>query len=144
MIDRVSHSSEKERNVVWIWQEQLSALGFRQKSRRYWQCRHRYGLDGDDHISAFLWCEDKLPGSPRRSPIVCYEWCEFHVTLEVAGHNLHFYYHELHDGRWFSAGRTSHQEIERLGACPLELSALADQTAGELVTQWGAEFSPRQ
>ena len=89
-----------------LWRENFHQLGFRRKSKRYWQCRDFHGLPNDAHLSVFL----DWPGD-RNEPI---EFFEFHVSFEVGLHNIHFYFHEIDFSKWELGGHTSRAEIELL------------------------------
>ena len=122
------HTSKEERTVL-IWTDELRQLGFRQKSDRYWHCAGGYGLDDQSHLSVFLWtCHARLS-----QQVACFQICEFHVTFERAGHNLHFYYHELRDNEWTAGGHTSTREITTLGLETGILLTAADEIANQFV-----------
>ena len=118
----------------------MKQLGFRQKSDRLWISEKCPGLKANDHVSLFLWtCYRSSRGQP-----IAFELCEFHVTLSVAGHNLHFYFHEVHENHWSPGGYTSSAEIRRLDHSPAELIAEADRIAAEFVALLRGHLEPRK
>ena len=126
--------------MVWIWSFELQRLGFQKKSRRYWQCKNRYGLEPDDYLSAFLWTEQK--GNAGRPSL--YELTEFHVTFQRAGHRLHFYYHETREWQWTAGGYTSARELRRLRCDPCALRDAADKIAEAFIAAAGGVLAPRR
>jgi hypothetical protein len=112
--------------AMWIYEHQFRALGFRRKSSGYWSCFHRFGLQGEEHLSVFARTE--------LGPIV--EVTEFHVTIPV-GENVHFYYHETTNGNFSPDGHTSSAELQRLGFDVSALRARADEIAGRFADRLG-------
>lgn len=121
-----------------LWTSDLRRLGFREKGHRYWQCDRGYGLPNDAHLSLFLWTHARA--SPRHS---CYEFAEFHVTFEVAGHNVHFYYHEVDENRWAAEGHTSRSECDLLGIDVDALRSIADAIAARVVERFSGVLESR-
>lgn len=124
---------------MWLWQPELTRLGFRRRGDRYWQCERAFGLDGRDHLSVWSWSEQALP-----SGRFLVELTEFHVTFYRGGEHLHFYYHELQDNHWQPAGHTSANEIRRLGLDPVEVRHSADAVAAGLVAALAGVLLPRE
>jgi hypothetical protein len=117
---------------MWLWADEMRALGFRRRAERFWRCERRYGLAGPDHLSVFPWGEVRLPGGRR-----LVELTEFHVTYFLAGERLHFYYHEHGPGEWRPGGHTSVGEIARAGGDAEALRGRADATAASLAAALG-------
>lgn len=124
---------------MWIWSEQLKAMGFSRKSDRYWQCKNRYGLDDNEHLSLFPWSEAPLHGSDQ----ILVEMDTFHVTMLLGIDHVHFYYHERQENEWQPGGYTSPGEIRAHGANPRSLRARADAIAKCLVEALMGSFVPR-
>jgi len=122
-------ADKKEERTVLLWTNDLKRLGFRHRTDRYWRCDRGYGLDASTHVSLFLWTTH----AQLTARTACYEVAEFHVTFEVPGHNLHFYYHEARASEWVAAGHTSTAEVSRLGFDVTELRRIADAIAQRLV-----------
>src|SRR5262245_21291035 len=99
---------------MWLWAIELTELGFRRKSDRYWQCERRFGLPPEAHLSLFSWSEQSLPGDSR-SPRFLVELTEFHVTFVLRHDRLHFYYHEHLENNWKPGGHTAARHLHRLG-----------------------------
>lgn len=119
-----------------FWNNALKRLGFRQKSKRYWQCNKGYGLCHHSHISLFVGNVQN-----EKSPAATYyEVMEFHITFEAVGHNLHFYYHEQTPEIWSPGGHTSTPEVERLGLNVAELQERAHDIARALVSRFRGEL----
>jgi hypothetical protein len=129
---------------VWLWDFQLHELGFRRKSEGYWQCEGRYGLPGHAHLSVFACAEHDAPGGGKSKLVRLVGFSAFHVTFEVGGERLHFYYHERLENEWDPGGRTSAAEISRLGVVPRELRRQADAMAAALVEALGGTYHPRK
>lgn len=117
-----------EESEMWLWICELKQLGFKQKSKRYFQCKRGHGLEIDSHISMFLWTRNG-----KGKNVTCYEVTEFHITIKRGGHNLHFYYHESAANEWQRGGHTSTNEIARLGYCAATLREHADLIARKFV-----------
>src|SRR5262249_15427319 len=123
---------------MWLWESQLHELGFRRKANRYWRCERRYGLPEEAHLSLFSWGEQAIPaGGPGRRPRFLVELTEFHVTFELGGEHLHFYYHERAENEWEPGGNTSHAELRRLGLAPAALRQQADVIAAAFINALG-------
>lgn len=122
-----------------IWTDDLKRLGFRRKSEHHWRCDRGYGLDSESHISAFLWEVHDQAGESAE----CHEFAEFHVTIEVPGHNLHFYCHEVSCNEWAPAGHTSTAELACLGLDVDDLRELSDEISEGLVAVIGGEWCER-
>ena len=122
-----------KRKAVILWSDDLKRLGFRPKGSRYWCCQRGYGLDSATHLSLFV-CTTHVRVS---ADVACFDIAEFHVTFEVPGHNLHFYYHEGLPGHWTLGGHTSTAEIHRLGFDRVTLEQEANQIAAELIEAIG-------
>jgi hypothetical protein len=136
------HSIEKK-GGMWIIDAELQQLGFRRRSRRYWQCEWRYGLPDNAYISIYAGGKDShLDREPRNQPRIV-EVSAFHVTFLLDVDNVHFYYHEYGDGVWEAGGHTSGAEIARHDADPLTLRQLADAIAAEFVMALAANLLPR-
>jgi hypothetical protein len=123
---------------MWLWEIDLRRLGFRRKAERYWQCRQRFGLAGDDHISIYSWSEQQLPG-----PRFLVELTEFHVTFAIGNQRVHFYYHEAGDHIWEPGGHTSANEIRLLDWEPNDLRKEADAVAQQLILELGGTLAER-
>ncbi len=117
---------------MWLYDLELSAVGFRRKGERYWRCDRRHGLSEHDHVSVYCWSEQRI-GQGR----YLVELTEFHVTFYRGGERLHFYYHDHDDNHWRHEGNTSHAEIRRLGLEPAALRAEADAVARALIEALG-------
>ena len=117
---------------MWLYDAQMSELGFRRKGERYWRCDRRHGLSGHDHVSVFCWSEQRAPDGRR-----LVELTEFHVTFYRGGERLHFYYHEHEHNHWRHEGNTSYNEIRRLGLEPGALRAEAHAVAQALAAALG-------
>jgi hypothetical protein len=127
---------------MWLWESELRELGFRRgrASRGYWQCVRRFGLRGDEHLSAFPRGEVRV--ADRRGGGILIELTEFHVTFPV-GENVHFYYHEVSEGQWRPEGHTSAAEIRRIGLDPIVLRDRADRVAEDFVSAIGGIYRGR-
>src|SRR4051794_165279 len=117
---------------MWLYEAEMSGLGFRRKNERYWRCDRRHGLSGHDHVSVYCWSEQRLPGGGLLA-----EMTELHVTFYRGGERLHFYFHENETNHWRHEGNTSHNEIRRLGLDPAVLRAEAFAVARALVGAMG-------
>jgi hypothetical protein len=128
---------------MWIIDAELQRLGFRRRSRRYWQCERRYGLPDDAYISIYSTGKDThLDRDPMalRSAV---DVSAFHVTFLLDVDNVHFYYHEYGDGVWEAGGHTSSAEIARHGVDPVVLRRLADAVAADFVLALDASLLSR-
>lgn len=127
---------------MWLWYDDLRALGFKEQSPGYWQCERGHGLPGGVHLSIFPWSR---PGRSRRGAAVTrFEISAFHVTFEIGGDNVHFYYHEMHADGWEPGGHTSAREIRRLRRQPRDLKRVADGIAEALVAALGGQYHVRR
>jgi hypothetical protein len=129
---------------MWLWECELRELGFRRKSERYWQCKGRFGLRAEGHLSVFSWGEQTLPGGRDGPARFVVELTEFHVTFRVGVDHVHFYYHERQENEWHAAGHTSGGELRRLGLDPAALRGQADAVAAEFVALLGGAYHPRR
>ena len=119
---------------MWIWIWELKQMGFRQKSERYFQCARGFGLEQGQHLSLFLWTRN------AKKNATCFAVTEFHVTIQLGGDHLHFYYHELAQNVWRRGGHTSTIEIERLGYCAQTLRSHAEFVANQFIEQLNGEW----
>ncbi|MEK6239063.1 MAG: hypothetical protein N2C14_30475, partial [Planctomycetales bacterium] len=133
----------KRRKAVWLHEHELRMLGFRRKSDRYWRCDARHGLQGDDHLSLHLWEREQVVVGRRRRGAFRFEMAEFHVTLAVPHHNLHFYFHEVKPNEWEPGGHTSSAEIELTSLNPAALREDADRIADKFIQALGGVRLPR-
>lgn len=124
---------------MWKWTIELHELGFRHRSRRYWQCTGRFTLPENAHISLFVDSELMVLGG-----LEAVEFAAFHVTFEIGRENIHYYYHESSDGEWEPGGYTSANEVRRLGEEPRALRDHADRIAAALVEAWTAALRQRR
>jgi hypothetical protein len=124
---------------VWIWENELRASGFRQKSERYWHCERRHGLPENAHLSIFP--SARQAAGPTSIPLV--EVAAFHITFRLEGEHIHFYYHEHGERTWAPGGYTSAREIARIGHKARRLRDAADRIAGALAEAMGCELLPR-
>lgn len=127
---------------MWLWEGELRELGFRRGAGGYWRCARRFGLQGDEHISAFARSEQGVSGSRPDARGLMIELSELHVTFPL-GENVHFYYHERTETEWEPGGFTSGAEICRLGLSPVRLRERADRLAGEIIAAIGGVLQPR-
>ena len=127
---------------MWLWEGELKGLGFRRRAGGYWRCARRFGLRGDEHISAFARSEQVVSGSRPDARGLMIELSELHVTFPL-GENVHFYYHERTETEWEPGGFTSGAEIRRLGLSPVRLRERADRLAGEIIAAIGGVLQPR-
>jgi hypothetical protein len=127
---------------MWLWEGELRGLGFSRRAGGYWRCARRFGLRGDEHISAFARSEQVVSGRRPGGGGLLVELSEVHVTFPM-GENVHFYYHERTETEWEPGGCTSGAEIRRLGLHPARLRERADQIAGEVIAAIGGVLPPR-
>ena len=121
---------------MWIWKHELKQLGFRQKSRTYWQALGRFGLEPDEYVSAFLCTSNTRRGANA----TLFQLTEFHVTFPIMGHRVHFYFHETMDRVWEAGGHTSVRELTLLGAHLPALDRQALQAASQLLAATGSRW----
>jgi len=122
---------------MWLWTCELKQLGFKRKSDRYFQCARGYGLNEGEfgksefcdgqYISLFLWTQNS------RANATCFELSEFHITMQLGGHNIHFYFHEKMANVWEHGGHTSSAEIHLLGYDANELCRIATVIATNFI-----------
>src|SRR5690349_4111254 len=117
---------------MWMREGDLRRLGFRRSraSRGYWRCAGRFGLRGEEHLSAFP--REIARSGDRGGAATPIELTEFHVTFPL-GENVHFYYHEIAEAEWRAEGHTSAAEIRRIGQDPAALKERADRVAERFV-----------
>lgn len=128
---------------MWIINAELQRLGFRRRSRRYWQCERRYGLPNDAYLSIYAEGKDSHLDRDSGKSARILEVSAFHVTFLLDVDNVHFYYHEYGDGVWEAGGHTSSAEIARHDVDPRALRRLADAVAAELALALEVNLLPR-
>lgn len=133
-----------------ILEAELQRLGFRRRSRRYWQCERGYELpvgaylsiytDGrDGHLDRERRCRHAGLGGNRTTQISA-----FHVTFLLDADNVHFYYHDYGDQTWEPGGHTSRAEIEQHGVDALNLRERADAIAARFAVALHSVLLPRR
>lgn len=95
---------------MWLWSCELRQIGFRRRSRRYWQCERRFGLTGNSYISIFI---HTVHSQNDRE---CLEISAFHVTFQVGIERVHFYYHEMANTHGSPAGTPRVRSFYDLGS----------------------------
>jgi hypothetical protein len=128
---------------MWLWDVQLSELGFRRRSSRYWQCERRFGLPGHAYLSLFTWAETRHPDGSRRSKRFV-EICAFHVTFLIGFDHVHFYFHERDENVWEPGGHTSSPEIVRLNHDPGRLRTCADEITADFIRAMNGALLARE
>jgi len=112
---------------------ELRRLGFRRRSRRYWQCERRYGLPEDAYISIFSTGKDGRLDRVQCADARVLQLDAFHVMFLLDVDNVHFYYHQYADDAWEPGGNTSSAEIARHDVDPIGLREWADAIAAAFV-----------
>lgn len=128
---------------MWLWEGELHAVGFRRRSRWYWQAQQRFGVPPNAYVSLFAGAQYRVAAAGKRSGLQRVEASTFHVTFRLGVDNIHFYYHEVGTGEWEPGGRTSGEEIRRYGLEPAELRDQADAVACRVVAAFGGVLWPR-
>ena len=128
---------------MWLWESELNEIGFRHRSRGYWQCERGFGLPEQSYVSLFVGgkVQATRAGRARQRPV---EVSSFHITFMFGADNLHFYYHEQAEGIWEPGGYTSAPEIRRYEIDPRQLCDMADKIAARLTTAWRGVLLARQ
>ena len=122
---------------MWIRENELYQLGFRQRSEGYWKCERKFGQGDASYLSIFAYAVEWQAGQRGL------EVSAFHVTFPVGQDNLHFYYHERGDQLWEPGGHTSGREIQRYKLSLRRLRDRADEVAQRLIQAWAGKYLER-